>query len=187
MNKQFQQRPAAPGAASEYKSALRDAMAMLARQHDTIFIGQAVAYPGTAMFETLVDVPMDRRVELPVMEDSQLGMSIGLALSGFLPISIYPRMNFLLLAVNQLVNHLDKLPLYGNGYMPKVIVRTAVASDHPLDPGPQHLGDFSSALLGMMKTVNVIKLNRIGDVIPVYRRAMESEYSTVVVEMAEMY
>lgn len=172
---------------SEYRAALRDAMAALARQENTLFIGQSVAYPGTAMFETLVDVPMSKRIELPVMEDAQLGMSIGLALGGFVPVSIYPRFNFLLLAFNQLVNHLDKLPLYGNGYRPKVIIRTAAATDKPLDPGPQHLGDFSTALHGMMRTVQVVKLHRARDVVHAYRLALESEYSTVLVEMAELY
>ena len=30
-------------------------------------------------------------------------------MSGKIPVSIFPRWNFLLLAINQLVNHLDKL------------------------------------------------------------------------------
>ena len=38
-----------------------------------------------------------------------MGMTIGLLMAGKIPVSIYPRWNFLLLAINQLVNHLDKL------------------------------------------------------------------------------
>ncbi len=101
-------------------------------------MGQAVVDAGTAMSTTLQHIPIEKRLELPVAEEMQLGMAIGMSLSGALPICIYPRFNFLLLAVNQLVNHLDKLPLYST-YRPKVLIRTAVATGYPLDPGPQHL------------------------------------------------
>ena len=37
-----------------------------------------------------------------------MGISTGLALNGFIP-DCYPRFDFLILALNQLVNHLDKL------------------------------------------------------------------------------
>ena len=47
-------------------------------------------------------------IELPVAEEMQMGMSFGMSLDGTIPISIYPRWNFLLCAINQLVNHLDK-------------------------------------------------------------------------------
>ena len=40
-----------------------------------------------------------------------MGLSLGLALQGFVPVSIYPRIDFLLSATNQLVNHLDKIRL----------------------------------------------------------------------------
>ena len=81
------------------------------------------------------------------------------AIGGTIPVSIFPRWNFLLLAANQLVNHLDKLPIYSNGgYRPKVIIRTAVATDQPLDPGPQHLGDYSGPFAEMLATVRVARL-----------------------------
>src|SRR5712664_1952113 len=122
-----------------YDLELAAAMQWLGEKHDTIFLGQSVACQGTAMFGTLGSVPMEKRIELPIMEDAQLGMSTGLALAGFVPVSIYPRWNFLLLATNQLVLHLDKLSIYSNGgYRPKVIMRTAVASRTPLDPQAQH-------------------------------------------------
>src|SRR5712691_1403346 len=141
---------------SDYFNALCDIMKMLGEHPKTIFIGQTVRYPGTAMFSTLTDVPNEKRIELPVFEDTQMGMAIGLSLRGLLPVCVFPRWNFLLIAANQLVLHLDKLPIYSRGgYRPKVIIRTAVATEHPLDPGPQHLGDFSEAVRMMLATVRV--------------------------------
>ena len=48
--------------------------------------GQAVGYAGTAMFNTLKDVNPDQRIELPVAEEFQMGVTTGLALQGYLPV-----------------------------------------------------------------------------------------------------
>ena len=110
-------------------SLLNQAMLMLAAQPKALFLGQNVAYDGNVMFKHLEGVPMEQRLELPVCEELQMGMSTGLALQGILPISIYPRFDFLILALNQLVNHLDKLAYMSRGdYQPKVIIRTKVGS-----------------------------------------------------------
>lgn len=169
-----------------YYDELRVAMAMLAAKPEAVFLGQAVADAGTAMRGTLVDVPVAQLLEMPVAEDMQLGMATGMALAGILPICCYPRINFLLLATNQLILHLDKLPLY-SGYRPKVIIRTAVATDSPLDPGPQHLGDFTVPLRQMLRTVEVVDLLSAADVAREYRKAAERDGSTLLVERAELY
>jgi pyruvate/2-oxoglutarate/acetoin dehydrogenase E1 component len=119
-------------------------------------------------------------------EDLQLGMAIGAALAGDLPICVYPRINFMLLATNQLVLHLDKLPLY-SGFRPRVIVRTAVATPEPLDPGPQHLGDFTQAYRQMLRTVEVVDLYDASKIVPAYREAMERDGSTLLVEHLGRY
>lgn len=155
-------------------------METLAADPRTIFIGQAVSFPGTAMYRTLLQVPEKRRIELPVAEDMQLGMAIGMSLNGFIPVCIYPRINFLLLAMNQLVLHLDKIPEYSN-YRPKVIIRTGVASKEPLDPGPQHLGDFK-ALDGLLKNIIVCRLHKEQAIVPVYENALKSKKSWLLIE-----
>lgn len=170
-----------------YFDELTKAMTALGRRPDTVFLGQAVAYPGTGMSRSLEGVPIEKRIELPVMEDAQLGMAIGMSLAGRLPICIYPRINFLLLAVNQLVLHLDKIPLYGNGYNPKVIIRTSVAHHRPMDPGVQHLGDYSSALNDMLDTVHVRVINHKDEVRDAYDAAVARPQSTILVEKALLY
>ena len=95
----------------QYFDELKRAMEYLGEQPDTVFIGQAVAYKGTAMTNTLKDVDRDRLIEMPVDEEMQMGIATGIAVGGSVPVSIYPRWNFLLCAVNQLVNHLVDLRL----------------------------------------------------------------------------
>jgi pyruvate/2-oxoglutarate/acetoin dehydrogenase E1 component len=174
----------------KYSDELYRAMEYLARDHRTIFLGQAVACPGTAMTNTLKNVPREKLLELPVTEEMQMGMSTGLALNGFVPISIYPRWNFLLLAVNQIVNHLDKLPIVSNGgYRPKVIIRTGIGSERPLHPQHQHVGDFTEAFRLMCQTVEVIRVEEPDQIFPAYKKALEREdgRSTIVVEYGDYY
>ena len=105
-----------------YREEITKSMTMLSKQFNSIFLGQSIRYKGTAMFNTLVNVPMEKRIELPVFEDTQMGMSIGLAISGYLPVSLFPRMDFLICAMNQLVNQLDKINLLSEGrFNPKVL------------------------------------------------------------------
>jgi pyruvate/2-oxoglutarate/acetoin dehydrogenase E1 component len=172
----------------EYARELQRAMKILADDPRTYFVGQAVAFPGTAMFGTLEDVPMERRREMPVVEDFQLGWAIGRSIyDGTIPICIYPRWNFLGLAFSQLVHHLDKLPEYGNGYAPKVIIRTAVAAADPLNPGPQHLGNYSKAFRHLLRNVCLIELTEAKYVVPCYQRALEQSAPSILVEFTQLY
>lgn len=170
----------------DYFPNLCAAMSMLAADSRTVFMGQAVRYPGTGMFNSFRDVPMERRIELPVAEDMQLGMAIGMALEGFIPICIYPRVNFLLLAINQLVNHLDKISQYSS-FSPKVIIRTAIATNKPLDPGPQHLGDYVTALQRLTSLIHIVRLRCSAEILPQYELAMARGNSTILVEEMAQY
>lgn len=168
-----------------YAGELRRAMTWLGEQPDTVFLGQSTRCPGTAMYASFFDVSEARRIELPVFEQTQLGMSVGLSLQGHCVVSSFPRWNFLILAMDQLVNHLDKLPLYSD-YRPRVIVRTAVGSVAPLDPGWQHKGDFTDAFRMMLKTVNVVRLDCLEQIFPAYRDAYGSGGSSIIVEVADL-
>lgn len=165
---------------SEYKARLKEEMERLA-DRGAVFLGQSVGFPGTAMAKSLEDVNPGQRIEMPVAEELQLGISIGLSLEGFRPVSIYPRWNFLLLAANQLVNHLDRLPLF-SGYQPRVIVRTAVGSNVPLNPGHQHQDDFTESFRGMLKTTRIVRLESADEIECEYGRAWMSDKSSVIVE-----
>lgn len=172
----------------KYFEELSRAMEMLARDERTIFLGQAVACAGTAMTNTLKNVPREKLLEMPVTEEMQMGMTTGLALQGHVPVSFFPRWNFLLLATNQIVNHLDKLPMI-SPYRPRVIIRTGIGSERPLHPQHQHVGDFTDAFRLMCKTIEVIRLDEPADVYPAYEKALKREdgRSTLLVEFGDYY
>jgi len=171
-----------------YKEELIKAYDMLAENPNTIFIGQCVQWGGTSMYHMMKNIHLDKKLELPVFEETQMGISTGLALQGFIPISIYPRMDFLVLALNQLVNHLDKAEEMSNGqFKPKVIIRTAIGSTSPLMPGPQHCKDYTEALKLMCTNINIVKLTSAEMIMPEYKKALESDKSTILIEIPDAY
>ena len=173
-----------------YFEELKRSMEWLAGHKDTIFLGQAVSVPGTAMSNTLVDISHDKKVELPVAEDMQMGIAVCLAIDGYVPITIYPRWNFLLLSMNQLVNHLDRMQhISNNGYKHRVIIRTSIGSERPLHPQHQHIGDFTDAFRMIFESINVVRLDEPDEIFPAYKNAYEriDKISTLIVEYGDYY
>jgi len=174
----------------KYFEELKRSMNYLAENKKTIFIGQAVEVAGTAMSNTLKDVNSSKLLELPVAEEMQMGITTGLALNGNIPVSIFPRWNFLLLAINQLVNHLDKINIMSNnGFKAKAIIRTGIGSQRPLHPQYQHIGDFTDQVQKMCATIDVIKLNEPKDIFSSYKKALDRKdgRSTLLVEFGDYY
>ena len=179
-----------------YFDELKRSMDFLAEHERTVFVGQNIVYGGNLMCDSLKDVPREKKIELPLIEDAQLGMCIGLALRGFIPVCIYPRMEFLAIAMNQLVNHLDKMRELTHGeFSVGVIIRTAVGSTSPMDPGCQHKSDYSVPLSNLMQSIQVLRIGNSEHVMQAYtssfRRAVEKNpklpSSTILVEFADKY
>ncbi len=171
-----------------YKDELVRSMNWLARKKNTIFIGQSVNYTGNAIFNTLKEVNISKKIELPVFEDLQMGISTGMAMEGLVPISCYPRFDFLILAMNQLVNHLDKMQVMSVGiYKPKVIIRVAIGSKKPLNGGVQHTQDYTDVMKKMLTEVNVVLLKNPKNIFDEFKNAYRAQYSSLIIENADFY
>jgi pyruvate/2-oxoglutarate/acetoin dehydrogenase E1 component len=174
----------------KYFDELKRTMEWLATQPKTIFVGQTVAVPGTFMYQTLRDVPKDRAWELPVNESFQMQFSIGLALAGYVPISVYPRQNFLLLAMGDMSNILDKFAAMSAGAVkPRVIIRVATGPFKPVHPGHQHVGNFAEAFRKAFEWIDVVEVNEPEEVFPAYQNALvrEDGRSTIIIEDGNFY
>lgn len=171
-----------------YYNQLQQAMSLLAEHPKTVFIGQAVEFEGTGLYDSLTHLPDNKKIELPVAEYLQSGLANGMAIEGMIPVSTYPRWNFLLMGTDQIVNHLDKFITMSNGKCtPKVIIRVAVGSEKPVDPQCQHKGNFSDAFKSMLKNIEVIELIEPEQIVPAYEKALNREdgVSTILVEFAD--
>jgi pyruvate/2-oxoglutarate/acetoin dehydrogenase E1 component len=172
----------------KYFDELKKAMSFLAEHPKTIFIGQAVEYEGTGLFDSLCHLPSNKKLELPVAEYLQTGLANGMAIGGLIPIAVYPRWNFLLMGTDQIVNHLDKFISMSDGKCtPKVIIRVAVGSEYPVDPQCQHKGNFTESFRSMLKNTEVIELIEPEDIMPAYEKALRREdgVSTILVEHSD--
>ena len=174
----------------KYKEELIKAMDWLGQKEDVVFLGQACKVSGHSISSTIINVPQEKRVELPVFEETQLGISTGLAMEGFVTVTMYPRFDFFILACNQLINHLDKMEEMSKGEMkPRVIIRVSVGAKEPLDAGPQHTQNHTEAFRKMLTNVNVVELMEPEDVFPAFKEAYEREDSkpTLIVEHGQFY
>ena len=174
----------------KYKDELIKAMEYLGKKSDTIFLGQSVKYSGNAIFNTLIKVPNKKKIETPVFEDVQMGMSTGMAMNGLVPITCFPRYDFLICAMNQIINHLDKMRLMSrNEFRPKVIIRTSIGSKKPLDGGPQHTQDYTEMFKNTLTEIKVIYLKDPKKIFSSFKKAYEdkSSYSYLFVEHGDFY
>jgi pyruvate/2-oxoglutarate/acetoin dehydrogenase E1 component len=127
---------------------------------------------------------------MPVAENLMAGFGVGLSLKGYRPIVFIERMDFLLNALDAIVNHLDKIQRMSSGeFAPSMIIRCIVGNmNKPLFTGITHTQDFSEALRSMV-TFPVVQLKKAEEIIPAYRQAainLNNGISTILVEYKDL-
>lgn len=155
-----------------YKSALTQAMEKFAQDDRARFCGYGLL-DGKGANGTLKSVPNSKIVETTVAENCMAGIAHGLALTGLLPLLYVERADFLLNALDAIVNHLDKAREISRGeFNPCVIIRVTVGNKlKPLFTGPTHTQDFSEALKHMVQ-MPVYRVTTPDEVIAAYGRAI---------------
>ena len=91
---------------------------MLKKNKDVFIFGQGVDDPKGHYGTTLnlhKDFGNHRCFDTPICEESMTGVGIGAAIAGMRPILVHQRMDFLMLAMNQLVNMASKIHYISNG------------------------------------------------------------------------
>ena len=172
----------------KYKDELIRSMEWLGEKEDTIFLGQSVSYSGNAIYNTLKTLPEEKRLEVPVFEEVQMGMSTGMAMNGLVPISCFPRFDFLMRCMDSLVNHLDKMQTMTEfNFRPKVIIRTSIGSTNPLNGGVQHTQDYTTQMKTMLSEVKVVMLDEPEDIMKEFQKAYYREGSTLLIEHGDYY
>lgn len=171
-----------------YKNALIEANSLLAKNEKTRFVGYGLQ-KGRAL-GTLKEVALDQIIEMPVAENLMAGMAIGLSLKGYCPVVFIERMDFVLNALDAIVNHLDKIDQLSNGqFKPACIIRCVVGNKNkPLYTGATHVQDFSAALREMV-VFPVVQLKEASQIENAYQQASENVkngISTILVEYKDL-
>ena len=173
---------------NKYSKEIIKSMKFLSSKKETIFLGQSVIFPGNLLYKTLNPIKKNKKIELPVFEEVQMGMSLGMAINGMFPVTCFPRFDFLLCAMNQLVNHSDKISIMTKGqYSPRMIIRVLVGAKSPLDGGEQHTQNYVEELKKIFKTIKVFDLHDENKVFSSYNEAYKNKKINLLVEYSERY
>lgn len=125
----------------KFREAVREATFQAMDEDPTIFlIGVGIIDPkgvwGTISGSLEKYGPM-RVVEGPLAENALTGMCIGAATQGMRPLLIHHRIDFMMLTMDQLINHAAKWrPMFGNQQTVPMVVRSVVGRGW--GNGPQH-------------------------------------------------
>ena len=124
-----------------YKDAMIKSMTDLGKE-GAIFIGYNVLY-GNAI-GTLGNVPDEQKLETPVAENLMSGLAIGMSFEGFLPVIYFERHDFMLVAADAIINHIDKIERLSHGeFKVPIIIRAVTADAGPFYSGITHSQDFT--------------------------------------------
>jgi len=114
-----------------YAEAIREASEQeMARDSSVVLFGQG-AYNPKITYGTTGDLQRlfgsDRVFDTPLSEDGMTGIAIGASLAGLRPIHFHQRMDFLLLAMNQIVNIAAKSHyMYGGAVSIPIVIRAII-------------------------------------------------------------
>ena len=134
---------------TSYKEAIFESMEDLGRK-GYIFIGYNVL-KGNAM-GTLASVPDSQKIETPVAENLMMGLAIGMSFEGFKPVVYFERQDFMMVAMDAIVNHLDKIERISHGeFKVPVIIRAVVADGGPFYSGITHSQDFTKMFQAVLQ------------------------------------
>jgi len=119
------------GRVISYADAIREAIEQeMARDSSVVIFGEGAPDPKITYGTTaglLERFGPDRVFDTPVAEEGMTGAAVGMALAGLRPIHFHQRMDFLLLAMNQLVNIAAKSRyMYGGSVSVPMVVQCVI-------------------------------------------------------------
>lgn len=170
----------------KYQEALTQSMEFLARDEKRIFIGYNIRH-GSQAYATLKPV-QSKCLEMPVAENLMVGLAIGMSLEGYKPVIFFERQDFMLNALDSIVNHLDKFrEMSKGGFNPSVIIRATVGTNKPLDPGMQHTQDYSEQFKAMIRNFPIIPLMDSKSILNQYKKSASLDSPVMFVERRDLY
>ena len=95
-----------------YGTAIREAFFYLLNNYEDVFVmGQGLWSPwyvGNSMTNLDKEFGVERVIDTPVSESACTGAAVGASLAGMKPIVVHPRMDFMLYAMDAIVNEAAK-------------------------------------------------------------------------------
>jgi pyruvate/2-oxoglutarate/acetoin dehydrogenase E1 component len=170
-----------------YKDAIKKSMNFLAQDPKTLFIGYGVktGSKGGGFFS---EINESQLIETPVAEGLMLSLAIGLSIEGYKPVVFYERFDFIMNAMDALVNHLDKMKTISKAeYAPKAIIRCVIGGkSNPFFTGVTHTQDHTEAMRKLV-SFPVLKPTSKEEMLEAYIEAYNSDKSYMIIEEKDWY
>lgn len=168
-----------------YKDGISQAMKELGENEKTIFIGYNVVH-GNAGGSTN-DVLDNQKLETPVAENLMLGLGLGMSLEGFKPVVYFERHDFMTVAMDAIINHLDKIERLSHGQFKTPVIIKAVSADAgPFYSGPTHSQDFTEGLKKLI-SIPVLEPKTGKEVLEAYNSVSNITQPVLVIEKKSLY
>lgn len=167
-----------------YKDAVNQMMTEFG-EDGMVFIGYNVSR-GDAM-GTLKNVPLKQKLETPVAENLMCGLAIGMSFEGYKPVIYFERHDFMLVAMDAIGNHIDKIERISHGeYKLPIIIRAVEAFGGPFYSGPTHHQDFTNLLKELVSFPVLDPVTGV-DVLKAFKGAKESGRPAIIIERKSRY
>ena len=172
-----------------FDEALRTAMMQAMEMDERVFTyGQGINDPG-GFFGSTVGLAEKfseaRCFDVPLSEESLIGLGVGAALLDRRPVYVALRIDFLLLAMNQIVNHAAKWPLM-SGYQSTVplTIRCIIGKDW--GQAAQHSGAYH-AMFSQVPGLEVVLPSNVSDAARLLLASIQSDLPTIFIEAKPLY
>ncbi len=114
-----------------YRQAIKEALTLIMENDKSVFIMGEGVDDSAGIFGTTTGLQKnfgrERVFDTPIAENTITGIALGASLSGMKPIVVHMRMDFLLLAMDQIVNHISKWHyMFGGKLKTPLVIRTII-------------------------------------------------------------
>lgn len=130
-----------------FTQAIREALVQSMHKHPEVFVmGLGVTDP-KGVFGTTIGLGKifgsNRVFDMPVSENGMTGVAIGTAINGMRPVMVHQRADFILMAMDQIINNASKWHyMYGGHKNVPLTIRTIIGRGW--GQGPQHSQNFQA-------------------------------------------
>jgi pyruvate/2-oxoglutarate/acetoin dehydrogenase E1 component len=115
------------------------------------------------------------------------GLAIGMSFEGYLPVVYFERHDFMLVAMDAIVNHIDKIERISHGeFKVPVVIRAITADAGPFYSGITHSQDFTG-LLKEAVSFPVSDPKNGKEILRAFRDAVASQRPAIIVERKSLY
>ena len=172
-----------------YVDAINEALHKIMRKDSKVFvIGQGVTSPwyvGGTCKGLLETFGMDRVIDTPVSENAVTGLAVGAAVMGMKPIVVFPRMDFMLYAMDPIINQAAKWSYMFGGAMSVPLVIWAIINRKG-SQGSQHSQDFAW-IFDEIPGLKVVRPTNAQEAVGYLKWAVDEPNPVIFVDNRELY